>query len=81
MAEVPEAMDLPRPHSRPHDGKAKQFEFHCTEIVRGSAQLDSSNRPDSDITTPEMKVAWQEGCKQFFYPYGRTYVQTLGEQD
>jgi len=38
-------------------------------------------RPDWDITTPELKAAWQEGRKELFYPYGRTYVQTLGEQD
>ena len=25
--------------------------------------------------------AWNEGRKELFYPYGRTYAQTLGEQD
>jgi hypothetical protein len=38
-------------------------------------------RPDWDITTPELKAAWQQGKKELFYPYGKTYVQTLGEQD
>jgi hypothetical protein len=38
-------------------------------------------RPDWDITTPEMRLAWKEGRKELFYPYGKTYVQTLGEQD
>jgi peroxiredoxin len=38
-------------------------------------------RPDWDITTPELKAAWQEGRKELFYPYGKTYVQTLSEQD
>jgi hypothetical protein len=38
-------------------------------------------RPDWDITTPELKKAWQEGRKELFYPYGKTYAQTLGEQD
>jgi peroxiredoxin len=38
-------------------------------------------RPDWDITTPEMKRAWQEGRKELFYPYGKTYVQTIREQD
>ena len=37
--------------------------------------------PDWDITTPEMKVAWQEGRKDAFYPCGKTHVQTLAEQD
>jgi peroxiredoxin len=38
-------------------------------------------RPDWDITTPELKAAWAEGRKELFYPYGKTYVQTLSEQD
>jgi peroxiredoxin len=38
-------------------------------------------RPDWDITTPELKAAWQEGRKELFYPYGKTYAQTLKEQD
>ena len=38
-------------------------------------------RPDWDITTPELKAAWQQGRKELFYPYGKTYRQTLGEQD
>ena len=38
-------------------------------------------RPDWDITTPELKAAWQEDRKDLFYPYGKTYAQTLGEQD
>jgi len=38
-------------------------------------------RPDWDITTPELKTAWQQGRKELFYPYGKRYAQTLGEQD
>jgi len=38
-------------------------------------------RPDWDITTSELKAAWQQGRKELFYPYGKTYAQTLGEQD
>ena len=38
-------------------------------------------RPDWDITTPTLKAAWQEDRKEFFYPYGKAYLQTLGEQD
>jgi peroxiredoxin len=38
-------------------------------------------RPDWDISTAEAKDAWQAGNKAFFYPYGRTYAQTVGEQD
>jgi len=38
-------------------------------------------RPDWDITKLELKTAWEQGRKELFYPYGKTYVQTLGEQD
>ena len=38
-------------------------------------------RPDWDITTQELRAAWKEGRKELFYPYGKTYAQTLGEQD
>jgi peroxiredoxin len=37
-------------------------------------------RPDWDITTPEMKAAWEQGRKELFHPYGKTYIQTLAEQ-
>jgi peroxiredoxin len=38
-------------------------------------------RPDWDITHPELRAAWKDGKKESFYPYGKTYAQTLGEQD
>jgi peroxiredoxin len=38
-------------------------------------------RPDWDITTPETKAAWQQGRKEFFYPYGKTFSETIREQD
>ena len=38
-------------------------------------------RADWDITTPELKDAWQQGRKEIFYPYGKTYLETLREQD
>jgi hypothetical protein len=33
------------------------------------------------ITTPELKAAWQQGRKEVFYPYGKTFAQTLTEGD
>src|SRR4029077_20389363 len=36
-------------------------------------------RQDWDITTPELKAAWQQGKKELFYPYGKTFAQTLRE--
>ena len=38
-------------------------------------------RPDWDISAPEMKAAWQQGRKEFFYPYGKTFSETIREQD
>ena len=38
-------------------------------------------RPDWDITTPEMKAAWQQGRKELFSPYGKTFAETIGEQE
>ena len=38
-------------------------------------------RPDWDITSPELKAAWQQGHKGSFYPYGKTYVQGLAKDD
>jgi hypothetical protein len=38
-------------------------------------------RPDWDISTPELKAAWQQGRKELFYPYSKSYVQTLKEQN
>ena len=38
-------------------------------------------RPDWDITKPELKEAWQQGRKDLFYPYSKTYAQILAEHD
>lgn len=38
-------------------------------------------RPDWDITAPDQKAAWGRGEKDRFYPYGKTYAKTFGEQD
>ena len=38
-------------------------------------------RTDWDITKPELKEAWAQGRKELFYPYGKSYLQTLREQD
>jgi peroxiredoxin len=34
-------------------------------------------RPDWDITNSDLKTAWQHGDKKLFYPYDRTYEQTV----
>ena len=38
-------------------------------------------RPDWGITSPAMKTAWQQGRKDLFYPYGKTYAQSLSDPD
>ncbi|MCS3725157.1 hypothetical protein FHR88_000182 [Bradyrhizobium betae] len=38
-------------------------------------------RPDWDITAPGLKTLWDQGRKEHFYPYGKAYVETLGERD
>jgi peroxiredoxin len=38
-------------------------------------------RPDWDITTPELKTAWQEGRRELFHPYGKTFAQSIAEPD
>ena len=39
------------------------------------------SHPDWDISTAEMKTAWQQGHKDRFYPYGKTYAQTISAQE
>jgi hypothetical protein len=38
-------------------------------------------RPDWDITSPEMKAAWEQGDKERFYPYGKSYAKVFSEQE
>ena len=38
-------------------------------------------RTDWDLTAPGLKEAWELGRKELFYPYGKTYAQSLAEQD
>lgn len=38
-------------------------------------------RPDWDITAPHLRAAWEQDRKDQFYPYGKSYGQTIGEQD
>jgi peroxiredoxin len=43
--------------------------------------VSQKHRPDWDITTLELKAAWQQGRKDLFYPYGKTYARSISEQD
>lgn len=37
-------------------------------------------RADWDITTEEMKAAWQQGRKELFYPYGKKLTEVFAEE-
>jgi hypothetical protein len=49
------------------------------ELRQDMREITRRCRRDWDITTPELKAAWLDG--EMFYPYGKTYAQTIGEQD
>jgi peroxiredoxin len=38
-------------------------------------------RPDWDITRPELRTEWEQGRKELFYPYGKTYAQSISETE
>jgi peroxiredoxin len=50
------------------------------ELRHDLRAVSEKSRPDWSITTPEMKRAWQEGRKNAFHPYGKTYLETIREQ-
>ncbi len=37
-------------------------------------------RADWDITTPEMRAAWERGDKSRFWPYGKSYAQLFAQE-
>jgi hypothetical protein len=48
------------------------------EVTR---RVFSSKYTDWDITSPEMKAAWERGDKNSFYPYGQRHAKVFGEQE
>jgi hypothetical protein len=34
-------------------------------------------RPDRDISTPEMRVAWERGERERFFPYGKSFREVV----
>jgi len=51
------------------------------ELRQDLRAVIKKRRPDWDITAPEMKAVWQQGLKELFYPYGKTFAETIGEQE
>jgi hypothetical protein len=51
------------------------------ELRQDLRAVSMACRPDWDITAPGFREQWDQGRKENFYPYGKTYAETLGEQD
>ncbi|MFL6521202.1 MAG: redoxin domain-containing protein [Chthoniobacterales bacterium] len=51
------------------------------ELRQDMRAVTKKCRPDWDITAPELRAAWQEGRKELFHPYGKTYAQTIAASD
>ena len=49
------------------------------ELRQDLRAVSMTCRPDWDITAPGFKAQWDQGRKEYFYPYGKAYVETLGE--
>ena len=49
------------------------------ELRQDLRAVSKKCRPDWDISTPEMKAAWQTGQKELFYPYGKSYPKASSE--
>jgi len=50
-----------------HNTKYAKYRQDLRAVIRKCRQ-------DWDITTPELKAAWQHGRKDLLYPYGKTYA-------
>jgi peroxiredoxin len=51
------------------------------ELRQDLREVIKKCRSDWDITTTEMKTAWQEDRKDLFYPYGKTFAEVIAEQE
>ncbi|GLS21055.1 hypothetical protein GCM10007874_40720 [Labrys miyagiensis] len=51
------------------------------ELRQDMRAVSMKCRTDWDITTPELRAAWQAGRKEPFYPYEKTRAQTLREPE
>jgi peroxiredoxin len=51
------------------------------ELRQDMRAVSQKCRPDWDISNSELKAAWEEGRKQQFYPYGKTFAESIAESD
>jgi peroxiredoxin len=49
------------------------------ELRRDLREASMECRPDWDIAAPGLRALWDQGRKEHFYPYGKSYVETLGD--
>src|SRR6476619_6966077 len=57
------------------------FGRHTIEDLRQDLRTVTKKcRSDWDITTEEMRVAWQQGQKKLFYPYGKTLAEIIAQE-
>ncbi len=54
---------------------------HHEDLRQDLRAVGAKCRPDWDITTPELKAAWENGRKELFYPYVKTHLETFHEQE
>jgi len=50
------------------------------ELRQDLRAMTKRGRPDWDITTPELRAAWERGEKDRFFPYGKSYAVVFSEQ-
>lgn len=50
------------------------------ELRQDLRAISMTCRPDWDITAPGLKALWDQGRKEHFYPYGKPFIATLGDQ-
>jgi peroxiredoxin len=51
------------------------------ELRHDLREVSRKCRPDWDITSPELKSAWERAEKERFYPYGRSFAKVFAEQE
>ena len=67
-------INRPIPVTGSADGPlSKIFGSTSVRLPRNAGRIGTSQRANS-------KKAWLEGRKELFYPYGKSYIQTLGER-
>ena len=51
------------------------------ELRQDLRAVGSKCLSDWDITRPELRTAWQEGRKELFFPYGKSFAESVADDD